>query len=137
MSAEQNILTLRRVIEAGFNQCNLDELDDCFATPYTENQFDLAQQPGLVGLKNSIRYLHRAFSNYSLTIEDLIAQEDKVWVRLTCRGQNTGEFMGRPPTGKSFEITVFDVCRFINGKIIEHWGVPDRFHMIQQLGLMP
>jgi hypothetical protein len=45
--------------------------------------------------------------------------------------------MGNLPTGKSFEITVIDVCRFENRKIIEHWGVPDRFHHLAQLGLLP
>jgi predicted ester cyclase len=45
--------------------------------------------------------------------------------------------MGRPPTGKSFAITVIDICRFENGKIVEHWGVPDRFHQLAQLGLLP
>jgi predicted ester cyclase len=44
---------------------------------------------------------------------------------------------GRPPTGRSFTITVIDVCRFENGKIVEHWGVPDRFHQMVQLGLLP
>ena len=41
-----------------------------------------------------------------------------------------------PPTGRSFAITVIDVCRFENGKIVEHWGVPDRFHQLAQLGLL-
>jgi predicted ester cyclase len=45
--------------------------------------------------------------------------------------------MGRPPMGRSFAITVMDVCRFENGKIVEHWGVPDRFHQMTQLGLLP
>ncbi len=137
MSTEQNITTMRRVIEEGFNKGNLDALDDCFAAGYQENQFDLAEHPGLDGFKGAIRSLRSTFPNFSLTIEELIAQEDKVWMRMTGRGQNAGELMGRPPTGKSFEIIVIDVCRFKDGKIVEHWGVPDRFHMLLQLGLLP
>jgi predicted ester cyclase len=55
---------------------------------------------------------------------------------LTCRGTNRGGFMG-PPNGKSFEITVIDIARYEDGKIVEHWGVPDRFAVMAQLGLLP
>jgi hypothetical protein len=48
-----------------------------------------------------------------------------------------GQFMGLPPMGKSFAIAVVDICRFENGKIVEHWGVPDRFHLMAQLGALP
>jgi predicted ester cyclase len=135
MSIEQNIATLRRVIYEGFNKGNLDALDDCFAPSYNEHQFDLPST--LEGFKGSIQFLRNSFSDFSLMVEDVIADKDKVWVRMTGRGKNTKEFMGRPPTGKSFEITVVDVCRFENGKIVDHWGVPDRFHMLLQLGFLP
>jgi predicted ester cyclase len=42
-----------------------------------------------------------------------------------------------PPTGKAMSITVFDSCRFEQGKIVEHWGSPDRFALLAQLGLLP
>ena len=135
MSAEQNIATFRRVIEEGFNQGNMAALDDCFTPTYTEHQFDLP--PTLEGFKGSIRYLRDTFSDFRLTIEDMVADGDKVWVRMTGRGTQAKEFMGHPPTGKSFTITVVDICRFEQGKIVEHWGVPDRFHLIAQLGLLP
>jgi predicted ester cyclase len=135
MSAEHNIATFRRVIEEGFNKWNMATLDDCFASTYTEHQFDLP--PTLEGFKGSIQYLHDTFSNFSLTIEDIVADGEKVWAHMTGCGTQTKEFMGRPPTGKSFTITVVDICRFEKGKIVEHWGVPDRFHLIAQLGLLP
>jgi predicted ester cyclase len=55
---------------------------------------------------------------------------------MTARGTNRGGFMG-PPNGKSFKIAVFDVVRFKDGKIVEHWGSPDRFALLVQLGLLP
>jgi predicted ester cyclase len=67
----------------------------------------------------------------------MIVHEDKVWARMTGRGTHLGPLMGFAPTGKTFEITVIDVCRFENGRIVEHWGVPDRFAMLHQLGLLP
>ncbi len=137
MSAEQNIATLRRVIEEGFSKGNLDALDDCFMPGYREHQFDLAKHPDVEGLKNAIRFLRGSFPDFVLTIDDLIAEGDRVWVRMTGRGTHHGPLMGMPSTGKSFAITVFDECRFENGRIVEHWGVPDRFHQLLQLGLLP
>ena len=135
MSIEQNKEVFRRVIEEGFSNGNLDALDECFPPTFTEHQFDLP--PTLVGLKGSIRYLRETFAPFSLTIEDMVADGDKVWARLTGRGTDSKGVMGHPPTGRSFAITVIDVCRFENGKIVEHWGVPDRFHQMAQLGLLP
>jgi predicted ester cyclase len=134
MSEKENVTTFRRVIEEGFNRGNVDALDDCFAPAYGEHQFDLP--PTLEGFKGSIRYLRSTFSDFSLTIEDMIAGEDMVWARMTGRGVNNQPFMGRPPTGKPFTMTVIDICRFEDGKIVDHWGVPDRFHLIMQLGLL-
>ena len=134
MSTEQNQDVLRRVIEEGFNKGNYDALDALFASDYVEYQFGL--KPTLPGLKEDIQFLRTAFPDFHLTIEDMVAEDDKVWIRMTARGTNRGPFMG-PPTGKSMTITVFDVCRFENGKIVEHWGVPDRFAVMAQLGLLP
>ena len=136
MSTEQNIAVFRRVIEEGFNKGNYDALDDCFAPSYKENQFDLAEHPNLDGFKDAIRYLRHTFPDMHLTVEDVITDKDKVCFRLTGRCSNSEEFMGRPPTGKQFAMTVIDICRFENGKIVEHWGVPDRFHMLLQIGFI-
>ena len=87
-------------------------------------------------MQSDIQFLRTAFPDFKLIIEDMLAQGDKVWVRMTARGTNLGGFMG-PPNGKSFEVTVFDQCRFNDGKIVEHWGSPDRFALLAQLGLLP
>ncbi len=134
-SPEQNKDVFRRVIEEGFNHGNLDALNACFPPTYTEHQFDLP--PTLEEFKGSISFLRDTFAPFSLTIEDMVADGDKVWARMTGRGTDSKGVMGRPPTGKSFVITVIDVCRFEDGKIVEHWGVPDRFHQLAQLGLLP
>jgi predicted ester cyclase len=135
MSDDQNKAIFRTVIEEGFNHGNLDALDDCFPPSFIEHQFDLPST--LVEFKGTIRYLREMFDHFHLTIDDMVADGDCVWARMTGRGTNNHPFMGHPPTGKSFEITVFDVCRFADGKIVEHWGVPDRFHQLAQLGLLP
>lgn len=135
MAGEQNKEVFRRVIEEGFNKGNVQALDECFSPSYIEHQFDLPST--LEEFKGTIRFLRDTFSPFSLTIEDMVADEEKVWARMIGRGTDSKGFMGRPPTGKSFAITVVDVCRLENGKIVEHWGVPDRFHQMAQLGLLP
>jgi predicted ester cyclase len=90
----------------------------------------------LEGFKEDIHSLRTGFPDFHLTVEDIIADRDKVWIRMRARGTNLGSFTGSP-TGKSITITVMDVCRFENGKIVEHWGVPDRFALLVQLGLLP
>ena len=135
MSAEQNKEIFRRVIEEGFNKGNLAALDECFPPSYTEHQFDLPAT--LAEFKGTIGYLRDTFAPFSLTIEDMVADGDKVWARMTGRGTDSKGIMGRPPTGRSFAITVIDVCRFEQARIVEHWGVPDRFHQLAQLGLLP
>lgn len=134
MSVDQNQEVMRQVIEEGFNKGNYDALDSLFALNVQEHQFGM--KPTLQGLKEDIQFLRTAFPDLHLTIEDMVAEGDKVWIRMTSRGTNRGSFMG-PPTNKPMKITVMDVCRFEDGKIVEHWGVPDRFAVLAQLGLLP
>jgi predicted ester cyclase len=131
MLSNQDVL--RRVIEEGFNNGHYDALDSLFAPDYQEHQFGLSTS--LDGFKRDIAYLRAAFPDFHLTIEDMVEDGDQVWIRMTARGTNHGPLMG-PPTHKSMEITVFDTCRFENGRIVEHWGVPDRFAQLMQLGLI-
>jgi len=134
MSAEQNQTAFHQVITEAFNQGNYDVLYKHFNPDFVEHQFGL--HPTIDGFIGDIQYLRTAFPDFSLTIEDMVSDGDKVWARMTARGTNRGGFMG-PPNGKSFEVTVFDMCRFANGKIVEHWGSPDRFAILAQLDLLP
>lgn len=134
MSTERNQAVLQNVIEEGFNKGNYEALNSLFAPNYQEHQFGL--QKTLAGFKQDIQWLRTAFPDLHLTIDDMVANGDKVWIRMTASGTNLGPLVG-PPTGKSMSITVMDVCRFENGKIVEHWGVPDRFAQMAQLGLLP
>jgi len=134
MSIEQNQTTFGRVIAEAFNKGHYQVVRDHFNPDFIEHQFGL--HPTIEGMQNDIRYLRTAFPDFTLTIEDVVAEGDKVWARMTARGTNSGGFMG-PPNGKTFEIAVFDVVRFEDGKVVEHWGSPDRFAMLAQLGLLP
>jgi predicted ester cyclase len=135
MTPSAKIEMFHRVIQEGFNRGNFDAWNDCFPENIAEHQYGMPQT--LEGFKRAIAGLRTAFPDLTLTIEDTACVEDKVWSRMTGRGTHRAPFLGMQPTGKSFEITVIDVCRFENGKIVEHWGVPDRFALLDQLGGLP
>jgi predicted ester cyclase len=133
MSTEQNTAIARRLIEQGFSSGNLDVCDELVAVDAVEHQRGL--QPGAAGTKQTIRTLHDWFSDFHLEIEDIAADGDRVWLRNRATGVNTGRVFGRPPTGRPFEITVFDIVRIEDGRVVEHWGVPDQLGLLVQLGL--
>jgi predicted ester cyclase len=134
MAGKSNLEVMRTIIEEAFNRENMDALYEWVAPDFIEHQFGL--HPTIEGMAGDIHFLHTAFPDFRLSIEDYTIQEDKVWMRMTARGTNTGGFMG-PPNGKTFAIAVFDTCRFKDGKMVEHWGSPDRFALLHQLELIP
>ena len=133
MSTEQNIAATRRLIDEGFTGGNLAICDELISPDALEHQ--RGSKAGIEGTKDTIRTLRSWFSDFELTIVDLIASDNQVWIRCRATGVNTGNVMGRPATGRSFDITVIDVARFADGKLVEHWGVPDQLGMLIQLGL--
>ncbi len=93
--------------------------------------------PNVDGLRATITALRTAFPDLRLTVEEVVSAGEQVWARLRCRGTHRRPLMGLPPTGKAFETTAIDICRFEKGRIVEHWGVPDRLGMLEQLGIVP
>jgi predicted ester cyclase len=136
MSEERNKEIFRRVIEEGYTKGNLETLNELFSPSFIEHQNGI-QPPNLVGLKDFVRSLRSGFPDLHLTIEDLRASGDYTIARITARGTHNGQFMIFPPTGTSVTIDVIDIFRFQNGIIAEHWGVADRFSLMQQLGVIP
>jgi steroid delta-isomerase-like uncharacterized protein len=78
-----------------------------------------------------------AFSDWQITVSDLVADAEKVVARTTWQGIHSGNFMGLPPTGKQVEIEAYIVERLKDGKSVEHWSLFDQLSMLQQLGLVP
>jgi predicted ester cyclase len=128
----------RRLIEEGFNGGDLSVCDAVTAPDIAEHQdFGPDHAPGAEGVRAVITSLRRAFSDFHLEIEDLVVSGDAAWARMTATGTHDGPFMGNPPTGRTMRICVFDVVRVADGRMVEHWGVPDRLGVLSQLGLMP
>jgi predicted ester cyclase len=122
----------RRIIEEGFNQGRLEVADELVAAGAVEHQRGSADGPE--GLRRTIKILRSAFPDFTITINELVAVGDKVWAMQKGGGTNLGSFAGHPPTGRKAFIDVIDVCRFENGKMVEHWGVPDQLGMMMALG---
>jgi predicted ester cyclase len=135
MANHDNEKLYRRLIEEVFNQGHMEAADELVAPNSVERQRGGAGN-GPEGVKRTAGILRSAFSDFSLTIQDLVVDGDKVWARQRGGGTNTGSFFGHPPTGKTAYIEVFDVVRFEDGRIVEHWGVPDQLGMLMALGLI-
>ena len=110
-------------------------VDELVSPDFREHQ--RGQKSGPENLKALIRQLRDWFPDFTLTPDDIVQGGDTVWGRMKGRGTNTGPIMGHPPTGNRLEIDVIDIIRFRDGKMVEHWGVPDQLGMMQQMGLLP
>ncbi len=138
MSIEQNKALVRRLIEEVFNGGDMSMVDELMAVDFVEHEeLPPGMPPGREGAKVLTAAMRSAFPDFKATIEDMIAEGDKVFVRLTWSGTQAGEFMGIPPSGRQFAVGVFDVMRIEDGKFVEHWGMLDNMGMMQQLGAMP
>lgn len=135
MTQDQMIASARRVVEDGIGRGDLGILDELMATDLVEHQRGNAN--GIGGARAVVETLHRWMPDFELTIQDIVVSGETVWTRNRARGTNTGSVMGHPPTGRTVEMDVFDVLRFANGKVVEHWGVADQLGLLIQLGIVP
>jgi steroid delta-isomerase-like uncharacterized protein len=136
MSTEQNKATVRRFNEA-FSAGDLDGASAVFAPNAVVHNSGAPDPLNLEGFKQFGGVFLTAFPGGQLTIDELIADENKVVSRVTYRGTHTGDLMGIPPTGKSVAMSEIIIDRLADGKIVESWRLFDQMAMMQQLGLIP
>lgn len=128
---------VRRLIDEAFSQGDLNVCDELIADDIVEHQdYGPRHAPGAAGTKAVVTSLRRAFSDFKLEIEDFVVAGDTVWTRNVATGTNDGTYMGHPPTGRTFRVFVVDVMRVVDGRVVEHWGVPDRLGVLLQLGIV-
>lgn len=135
---ETDALTLlRRIFDEGFATGDGSVVDEVCSPEAVEHQFGLAGSgaEAIAHLKAGIADVHRAVPDMTFTIEDSVTRGDTLWARVRARGTATGPFFG-PPSGRPVDITVMDVVRVVDGRIVEHWGVPDRFALLAQTGVL-
>jgi steroid delta-isomerase-like uncharacterized protein len=135
MSKQSKMIT-RRLFEEMESQGNLDVADDIFASDFV-NHTPFGEMHGPEGAKQFVSKLRTAFPDLQVTVEDQIAEGDKVATHWTARGTHKAKFQNIPPTGKQIEIRGIVISQIANGKIVEQWGNPDVLGLMQQLGTVP
>ena len=136
MGVNENKQVVTTYYESALNGGDVDVLDQLVVSDYEEHDPLPGQGTGRQGIKDRVSLLRAAFEP-RFTIEDLIAEGDRVAVRWTSTGTHVAEFMGIPPTGRSYTIAGIDIHRLEDGRMAEHWHVVDLFSQMQQLGLIP
>ena len=124
MTAEQNKVLIRRLVEEAVNQGNLDVLAE------------LADGEFAQAAKQWVGPFRAAFPDFSMKIVELVAEEEKVAAHFRCSGTHLGEWMGRPPSGRRFQdVDEIYIFRVQNGKLTDATGVEDNLSRMRQLGL--
>ena len=139
MLTETNKALSRRFLDEVFNKGKLNVLDEIIAKDYVNSgPGTLPELPtGPEGAKQLVTVYRNAFPDVHFTIDEQIAEGDKVVTRWTGNGTHQGELQGLPATGKSSTVTGIAIDRIVNGKIAASWGIFDQFGMMQQLGVIP
>lgn len=136
MSTEDNKEIVRKFFEEGPSKGNLSAANELLSPDFVMH-IPLPACPGIEGINEVITTCRAAFEHLNVTVEDMIAENDKVVARFTARGIHTGSFMALPPTGKSITMTGIEIFRIKNGRITELWGEVNLLGIMQQLGIIP
>jgi steroid delta-isomerase-like uncharacterized protein len=135
MTLEENKALATRFIQEVFVKQDEAAADELAAPDFTPHSWGPVG-PGVENLKQAQRRVSAGLSDARMTIEDVVAERDKVAVRLTSHGRHSGEFMGMPASAKEYTITEIHIFRIEDGKIAEHWREADMLGLMQQLGAM-
>ncbi len=136
MSTEENKAIVRRLIEEGFNQRNLALFDELYAPNFVYHLGSTTIE-GVEAYKQFNLMNFTSIPDLRFTIEDQVAEGDKVVTRWIVSGTHKGDFMGIPPTGKHVAVTGIGINHFANGKIVENWTNMDMLGLLQQFGVVP
>ena len=139
MSTEDNKALVHRFFQEFWDQKNLAVADELLAATHVDHTpgSPPGLPPGPEGFKQFASVYFAAFPDLRLTIEDMVAEGDKVVTRWTSHATHTGNLFGIPPTGKSTSITGITISRLAGGKAVETWTNFDMLGLLQQIGAIP
>ncbi len=132
MSVEKNKAIIRKANEA-LNKKNLAIVDEFIAPDFVDRTLQIR---GLESFKKLLTIILKGFPDFHLTIEEIIAEGDKVWVHYTETMTHTGEYRGIAPTGKKITFPSVWMHRIVDGKIVEREGVTNDLNLLKQLGVI-
>jgi steroid delta-isomerase-like uncharacterized protein len=136
MSTEDNKAIVRRFFHEGPSKGNLAAAGELLSPNFSLHT-PLPSSPGIQGMKEIITACRAAFEHLDVTVEDMVAEGDKVAARFTACGTHQGSFMNLPPTGKPITMTGIEIFRIEDGKIAELWGEANLLGLMVQLGIVP
>ncbi len=134
--SQENKALVRRFIDEVQSQGNIDVIDEFCAPDFVNHSAPPGMPSNCEGVKHVTAMFRQAFPDSYFTIEDMVAEGDRVVTRKTFHGSHQGEFMGIPPTGKQVSIGLIDIVRIASGQVVEHWSIGDNLGMMQQLGVI-
>jgi steroid delta-isomerase-like uncharacterized protein len=138
MSAKENKAIIKQYVDQVFNQGDLAAVDEYVAANYVRHDPGAPIEiRGPAGVRQLAAGFRAGFPDIHITVEEMIAEGDRVAQRLTVRGTHQGEFMGIPPTGKQIEVTAIEIFELVEGKITEQWVEGDYLGLMQQVGVIP
>ena len=120
-----------------FNRHDLDVADTYVARDCIDHSCFPGQAPGLEGMKQRWGMLFHAFPDFTITVDDLVAEGEKVSMRATGRGTHQGDFFGVAPTGRPVVFTEINLSRIVDGRMAEHWAERSNLEVLQQIGAVP
>ena len=137
MSVETNTALVHRMFEA-ISTGDVALADELFADDWENVDPSLPPLPrGPEGAKVLLGMFRTAFPDFAISIDETVAEGDKVAASFTCHGTNSGDFMGIPATGKDITITGTGIFRFRDGKFVQNRVNFDALGLMQQLGVAP
>jgi steroid delta-isomerase-like uncharacterized protein len=137
MLAEENKALVRRFVDEVQSAGNIDAIDELCSSEFVNHSAPPGVPSNCEGVKQLTAMFRQAFPDSFFTVEDMIAEGDKVVTRKTFHGTHEGEFMGIPPTGRRVSMGLIDIVRIADGRVVEHWSMGDNLGMMQQLGVVP
>ena len=130
---EANRALVQRFIQDFWAGGDLTRVEEFLALGYIEHNLLPGQEPGLEGYKRRYLTLRAALPDVSITIDDMLAEGDRVVARVAIEGTHLGPFLGHPPSGRMVRMTAINVYRVANGRIVERWGVQDLYGLLRQI----
>jgi predicted ester cyclase len=133
LTGEENKRVYVRYIDL-LNAQDFDALPEV-VDPERYREICVGFTPGWVNLREAVASLERVsgIPDLNARIDDLVTEGDKVYARLTVTGTNTGRFFGAPPTGRSYEVSMFDYARIKDGRIVERVQQSDTLSQLRQM----
>jgi steroid delta-isomerase-like uncharacterized protein len=136
MTPEANKSVVTRFIDEVFLGGDFEAVDELCSDDFTAHTWGPGPT-GVAELKAAIERVNAGLSDATMRVDDMVAEDDRVVVRLTASATQTGPFMGIQATGKRYEIGEIHWFRLQDGRIAEHWHQADFLGMLRQLGAMP